>query len=324
MTDAHKTPEARRDAILLAPAPQNPAALYLANLRSPGGRYQMACKLDKVSRMLGGTTWQEFPWEQLTSAHVTAVLSKLSEDYKPSYINAIRAALRGVTEQAYDLRLVDEETYRLIRKVKAVKGGPTEPTGRYVPPAERDALMRTCLNDPTEAGRRDAAILACAYPGGLRRAEITALDRTDVEDEAEMVTLNVRGKGRKMRRVFLDDGGAEALRDWLATRGDEEGALFWAGRRGGHLVAGQRLSAQSVYNIVKRRAEQAGVPPLGTHDLRRSVASDLLDITDAVTVAAHLGHASTDTTARYDRRGERARRKAVQRLHIAYAPKERA
>jgi len=111
--------------------------------------------------------------------------------------------------------------------------------------------------------------------------------------------LGREGKGCKMRRVFLDDGGAEALRDWLVTRGDGEGPLFWAGRRGGHLVREQRLTGQSIYDVVKRRAEQGGVPPLGTHDLRRSVASDLLDITDGQTVAAHLGHASTDTTARY-------------------------
>ena len=179
-------------------------------------------------------------------------------------------------------------------------------------------MMAECLADPSLVGRRDAAILACGYPGGLRRSEIASLQREDLSDDGETVTLQVRGKGRKARPVYLDNGGADALRDWLTVRGDDPGPLFWAGRRGGHLTRGQGITGQSIYEMLKRRAEAAGIRDLGTHDLRRTTASDLLDLTDAVTVAGVLGHASTDTTARYDRRGERARRKAAQGLHIAY------
>lgn len=296
----------------------NPALRYLVNLRSETGRYQMARKLDKAAQLLGGDSWQTFPWASLTSAHVSALVSRLAADYKPAYVNTILAAIRGVVEQARDLGQMEAETYRLIRKVKAVAGGNTEPRGRYIPQGEREALMRECLADPSPVGRRDAAILACGYPGGLRRAEIAALQREDVADDGETITLQVRGKGRKTRPVYMDNGGADALRDWLTVRGAEPGPLFWAGRKGGHLVRGQGLTPQSVYDMVKRRAEAAGVRELGTHDLRRTTASDLLDIADAVTVAGVLGHSSPDTTAKYDRRGERARRKAAQGLHIPY------
>lgn len=302
----------------------NPAALYLLNLRAASGRYGQARKLDKVAQMLGGegASWQTFPWHALNAAHVGALVTKLAAAYSPAYVNTILAAIRGVAEQAHDLGLIDAETYRLIRKVKAVKGGSDEPRGRYVPQGERAALMDACLQDHTPAGRRDAAILACAYPGGLRRTEIADLRREDVTDDGDTVTLRVRGKGRKLRAVYLDNGGADALRDWLDVRGEAAGALFWAGRKGGHLTAGQGLTAQSVYQMLKRRASEAGIRDLGTHDLRRSTASDLLDLTDAVTVAGHLGHASTDTTRQYDRRGERARRKAAAGLHIAYRRRE--
>ena len=84
------------------------------------------------------------------------------------------------------------------------------------------------------------------------------------------------------------------------------------------MTRGQGITGQSIYEMLKRRAEAAGIRDLGTHDLRRTTASDLLDLTDAVTVAGVLGHTSTDTTAKYDRRGERARRKAAQGLQIAY------
>lgn len=297
---------------------QNPAALYLVNLRSDTGRYQMMRKLDKVAGMMGAGSWQAMPWENLTPAHVAALVTKLSQDYKPAYVNTILAAIRGVMEQAHDLGLIGDETYRLIRKVKAVAGGSTEPRGRYVPHGELSAMMDDCLQDPSPVGRRDAAILACGYPGGLRRSEIAGLQRENLTDDGETVTLQVTGKGRKARAVYLDNGGADALRDWLAVRGVAPGPMFWAGRRGGHLIEGQGMTAQSVYEMLKRRAEGAGIRDLGTHDLRRTTASDLLDIADAVTVAGILGHASTNTTAKYDRRGERSRRRAAQGLHIAY------
>ena len=71
--------------------------------------------------------------------------------------------------------------------------------------------------------------------------------------------------------------------------------------------------------MLDRRAEQAGVKSLGWHDLRRTVAGDLLDGgTDIATVAKVLGHASVQTTVRYDRRDSRAVEKALRARHVPY------
>lgn len=300
----------------------NAAALYLMSLRSETSRYQMMRKLDKVAMTIGQISWKSFPWSRLTPEIVSALITKLAGEYKPAYVNAILAAIRGVVEFAFDRGQMSPETYRLIRKVKAVRGGSTEPAGRYVNGGERGALMEACINDPSPVGRRDAAVLACAYPGGLRRGEIASLTREAITDDGETLSIKLIGKGRKERVVFVGNGGADALRDWMECRGDAPGALFWAGRRGGHLVEGKGISSQSLNEIMKRRAREAGVKDLVTHDLRRTTASDLLDITDAVTVAGYLGHASTNTTAKYDRRGERARKKAAQELHIPYVRRD--
>ena len=66
-------------------------------------------------------------------------------------------------------------------------------------------------------------------------------------------------------------------------------------------------------------ADRAGVAAFSPHDCRRSLAGDLLDAgVDLATVLAMLGHASPATTARYDRRGERAVRQASERVHVPY------
>lgn len=318
MSQEIQIPHEEQRGLCLASMKENPAALYLLGLRSETGRYQMMRKLIKVAKLLGGDDWSTFQWSLLTSVHVGAIVTKLASEHKPAYVNTILAAIRGVMEIAFDLEQIDEKTYRLIKKVKRVQGGQTEPTGRYIPQGERNALMEICLRNDRPADFRNAAILVCAYPSGLRRAEISGLNREDIHDDGETITLRIVGKGKKERSVFISNGGADALRDWLTLRGDGDGPLFYAGRKGGHLIEGQRITGQSVYERLKKIAEIAGVRDLGTHDFRRTTASDMLDIADAVTVASYLGHSNTSTTAKYDRRGERAKRKAAQGLHIPY------
>ena len=107
------------------------------------------------------------------------------------------------------------------------------------------------------------------------------------------------------------------LLDWLSVRGDDPGPLFVSINRGGRL--GGSLTAQAVYNVLVKRGAAAKIPGFSPHDLRRTFISDLLDAgADITTVAKLAGHANVATTARYDRRGDRAKRKAVDLLSIPY------
>ncbi len=74
--------------------------------------------------------------------------------------------------------------------------------------------------------------------------------------------------------------------------------------------------------MLLKRVGQAGVEPLSPHDFRRTFIGDLLERgIDISRVKEMAGHASVDTTARYDRRPETERRKAVEVLHYPYVRK---
>jgi integrase len=131
--------------------------------------------------------------------------------------------------------------------------------------------------------------------------------------------LRVRGKQNKERLVPISGGAANAIGDWLRRRGDDSGPLLLAVNKGGRILR-KGISSQAVYNILRKRGAQAKVKDLTPHDWRRTFAGDLLDAgVDLSVIQKLMGHASPTTTARYDRRPEATKRRAIDRLHVPYA-----
>lgn len=79
------------------------------------------------------------------------------------------------------------------------------------------------------------------------------------------------------------------------------------------------MTPQGIYYLLKSRAKRAGVKDFSPHDFRRTFVGDLLDAgVDIAIVAKMAGHASVNTTARYDRRPERAKQEAARLLEVPY------
>ncbi|MEE8587688.1 MAG: tyrosine-type recombinase/integrase [Acidobacteriota bacterium] len=303
-------------AITRRPAAENPALVYVASLTTNGGRRSMRQALEKISEIVstGRATAYTLDWASLRYQHTQAIRTALIESgYKPATNKAL-SALRGTLKAAWQMGQMDAESYHRASNVANVRGS-SLPAGRDLSEGEIRALMGCCSEDDTPAGFRDAALLAVLCLG-LRRAEAVALDCADYDSEA--ASLKVRGKGRKERLAYACEGAGEALADWLKVRPDEPGPMFLPIRKGGAILAG-RLSTQAVYEILRSRGRKAEVKPFSPHDLRRTFVGSLLDAGADVSVVSKLaGHASVTTTARYDRRGEKAKRKAASLLHVPY------
>lgn len=291
---------------------QHPAAVYLAGL-SPSSRRTMRGALDTIAQLgLGdeeATAW-DVPWQRLRFQHTQAIRSALAERYAHTTANRMLSALRGTLKAAWKLGLMSAEAYQKAASIKSISGE-TVPAGRALSGGELVGLLETCEQKPL--GVRDAAMISLLYGCGLRRAELVSLNLEDYSKEES--ELFVRGKGNKQRAVPVGNA-APALEDWLRVRGLEPGPLFWGL---GNRNRGGRLTDQAVYNMLRKRAKQAGVERLSPHDFRRTFVGDLLDAgADIATVQRMAGHADPATTSRYDRRGKRAQHKAASLLHVPY------
>jgi site-specific recombinase XerD len=303
------------------PLDEHPAAVYLTSLASDQSRRVMEQTLRIVAAILTGQESRTadvlaINWAAMRYQHTAAIRARLIEQYSPATANRALSALRGVLKEAWRLEQMTAEDYQRAVDVRNISAE-TVPAGRELSQGEIAALVTTCKDDHSPAGARDAAILGLLYTCGLRRAELVALNASDYDSESGKLLVRA-GKGRKQRTVFVQDGAARALAMWLNIRGLIDGPLFMPVLKNDR-IATRRMSAQAIYNLVKKRATEAGVSDFSPHDFRRTFVGDMLERgVDIATVANIAGHASVDTTRRYDRRPEEVKKKAARTLHFPF------
>lgn len=305
---------------------RHPAAVYLARL-APGSRRTIREALNLVAGLLtqGRCDVQTLPWWSIRYQHAQAIRAALLAErpegpFAPSTVNKVLSALRGVVRECWRLGYIDAETYQRTIDVESARGE-TIPVGHALTDGELRALFEACADPeegrPLAVSARDAAMLAILFGAGVRRAEAVALDLGDFNAETGAIAVR-RGKGNKGRVVYAGPGARQAIVDWIAYRGTESGPLLRPLSKGGKVLA-RRLSTGAVLKRVLHLADRAGVTRFSPHDARRTFISTLIDSgADLVVVQKLAGHANVQTTARYDRRGEDAKREAAGLVHIPY------
>ncbi len=162
---------------------------------------------------------------------------------------------------------------------------------------ELERLMEA-PDGPDIKSLRDRAILELLFSTGLRVSELCSLSR-DIDLSRD--EFSVRGKGDKIRVVFLSSRAKDAVKKYISKRADIDDALFV--QLGGNVSqdGSIRLSPRSVERLVAHYAIKAGLSQKVTpHVIRHSFATDLLEGgADLRSVQALLGHANISTTQVY-------------------------
>ena len=173
---------------------------------------------------------------------------------------------------------------------------------REIEVMEEDELKRL-LESPKGAALtalRDRALLELLFSTGLRVSELAGLNRDSVNLKRD--EFSVRGKGNKIRVVFLSEEARGALKKYLDKREDVDEALFVRIRKGfAKNDEDLRLTPRSIERLVKKYAASAGISKKITpHGLRHAFATDLLrNGADLRSVQQLLGHSQITTTQIY-------------------------
>lgn len=164
---------------------------------------------------------------------------------------------------------------------------------------EEVAQLFASFNKKTPESLRDFALISLLFSTGVRISEAARLNSDDIRSETKELT--VRGKGNKIRVVFLSEDAHAAIDTYVQTRADIDPALFIRLKKGAGEQDDLRLTTRSMQRIIKKRAAHAGITKdITPHTLRHSFATDLLrNGADIRHVQQLLGHSSITTTQIY-------------------------
>jgi site-specific recombinase XerD len=212
-----------------------------------------------------------------------------------------RKELKKITQSYYVIALRNFLKYLAKRDIKSLAPEKIElpkTPSRQIEVLEYGDLERLLAAPKGDDLRslRDKAILETFFSTGLRLAELCALSR---HIDLRRGELTVRGKGDKLRVVFLADSAKKAIEEYLKKRTDIEEKLFVSLDKSGKVIG--KITPRAVQRLVAKRAREAGIPKnVHAHLLRHSFATDLLiNGADIRSVQELLGHANISTTQIY-------------------------
>ena len=212
------------------------------------------------------------------------ILKKNTQAY---YIIALRNFLKYLIKRDFDVLAPDKIELPKIstRQIEIIDYSDLE---RLLKAPEGESL-RTL---------RDKAILETFFSTGLRLSELCQLNRHLNFERGE---ITVRGKGDKLRVVFLAPETKKAIKIYLEKRADAEEALFISLTKAEKPKVIGRILPRTVQRLIDYYARKAGIEEKVTpHMLRHCYATDLLiNGADLRSVQELLGHANVSTTQMY-------------------------
>jgi integrase/recombinase XerD len=230
-------------------------------------------------------------WPGLSTAVVSRFVLGQCRGRSVRWGRLLVTALRWLLRFAYLEGLTAVDLSAAVPSVASWRGASLP---RAVDAGQVRRLLASC-DRGSGAGRRDYAVLVLLARLGLRSGEVAALRCSDVDWRGGEIL--VRGKADRHERLPLPCDVGDALAGYVSGGRP---------RRGGEYLFVQvrapyaPLTAHAVRAVVVRAADRAGLPRLGAHRLRHTVATDMLRAGATLTqIAGVLRHRDTTTTAIY-------------------------
>jgi len=243
------------------------------------------------------------PWHKLSPVHVQAIIAQLEHaGAKHSTVRLTWYHVRAVLRTAWRLGMYSDGELKRLDSLPKPGATRTAP-GQWLGLIERQRLWQSC--DPrTAKGIRDRMFLALADVHLLRRAECASLRLADLSQDR--ATFTATRKGGHRDRLSFTSQTRKILDAWLLLRGAWEGPLLCPITQTG-IPIHRGLAPDALFRLLRRKTEELGIQRASPHDLRAGGITDLLaGGIDLALVAKLAGHSSTQTTQRYDRRGDAA------------------
>ncbi len=231
-------------------------------------------------------------------------LKKITQNY---YVIALRAFLKYLSK--IGVESVHPEKIELAKQdQREVSFLDAKDLERFLEAPKEDDLRAL----------RDRAILITLFSTGLRVSELCSLNRNEINiDRGEVA---VKGKGGKVRLVFLSDKAKQTIKDYIEKRSDVDDALFIQIPKNARFdkYENLRLTPRSVQRLIKKYSIVAGIvgKRITPHILRHSFATDLLQNgADIRSVQALLGHSNLTTTQIYTHVTDKQLREVHKKFH---------
>lgn len=283
--------------------------LSIEKNRSPLTRTSYGRCLERFIKFSGAKSSSDITEKNIRDFRVwlAAPDSKMKKGTQAYYVIVLRSFLKYLAKRGVEI--VPPETVELpkvpARQIQVID----------YPDLER---LLSAPKGGSLRALRDRAILEMLFSTGLRISELCSLDRNIPVDRGE---FTVRGKGEKLRVVFISDRAKKALKEYIDKRGDIEPAMFPSLSKGKEPKVVGRIIPRAVQRLVSFYARAAGIPKHVTpHQLRHQFATDLLmNGADLRSVQELLGHANISTTQVYTH----VTNKELREVHHAFHARRR-
>jgi site-specific recombinase XerD len=222
----------------------------------------------------------------------------LESGLSSSTVNLYITAIRRLAVESADNGLVAAELAAGIGRVKGIRREGVR-IGNWLTARQAEKLVNW-PDTETLKGKRGRALLGVMIGCGLRREETACLTLEHIQQrEARWIIVDLIGKGRRVRSVPMPSWAKAAVDLWTGAAGFGSGRVFRPVNKGDRLC-GESMTAQSIFETVKKYATEAGFQKIAPHDLRRTFARLAHKGHAAIEqIQISLGHQSLETSQKY-------------------------